>query len=62
LAVLAIAAGIATQFMPDGWIEVAKKAFGERRLAVQGGILGVVLLGITTLGPAGVAPFIYYRF
>jgi D-alanyl-lipoteichoic acid acyltransferase DltB (MBOAT superfamily) len=62
LAVLAVAVGIATQFMPDGWIELAKKSFGERRLAVQGGILGVILLGITTLGPAGVAPFIYYRF
>jgi D-alanyl-lipoteichoic acid acyltransferase DltB (MBOAT superfamily) len=62
LAALAIAVGIATQFMPDGWIEVAKRAYGERRLAVQGGILGLILLGITTLGPAGVAPFIYYRF
>jgi hypothetical protein len=29
---------------------------------VQGAILGAVLLGITTLGPQGVAPFIYYRF
>jgi hypothetical protein len=62
LAALAIAVGIATQFMPDGWIELAKRAYGERRLAVQGGILGLILLGITTLGPAGVAPFIYYRF
>ncbi len=62
LAVLAIAAGIATQFMPNGWIELAKRTFAERRLGVQGGILGVILLAITTLGPAGVAPFIYYRF
>jgi hypothetical protein len=29
---------------------------------VQGAILGVVLLVITTLGPQGVAPFIYYKF
>jgi hypothetical protein len=48
--------------MPNGWIELAKRTFAERRLGVQGGILGVILLAITTLGPAGVAPFIYYRF
>ena len=36
--------------------------FADRRPVVQGGILGLVLLAITTLGPQGVAPFIYYRF
>jgi hypothetical protein len=25
-------------------------------------VLGFALLGITTFGPVGVAPFIYYRF
>ena len=39
-----------------------KGAFADRRPVVQGGILGLVLLAITTLGPQGVAPFIYYRF
>jgi hypothetical protein len=62
LAVLAVAIGIATQFMPDGWVDRIRRAFADRRLAVQGAILGVVLLAITTLGPQGVAPFIYYRF
>jgi D-alanyl-lipoteichoic acid acyltransferase DltB (MBOAT superfamily) len=62
LAVMAIAIGIATQFTPDGWVDSIRRAFAERRPAVQGGILGMVLLAITTLGPQGVAPFIYYRF
>ena len=29
---------------------------------LQVGVLGLALLGVTTLGPVGVAPFIYYRF
>ena len=62
LAVLAIAVGIASQYVPDDWIDRVKVTFAARRPLVQGGILGLVLLGITTLGPAGVAPFIYYRF
>ena len=62
LAVLAIAVGIATQHLPDGWIDRVKLLFGARRPVEQGAILGLVLLLITTLGPLGVAPFIYYRF
>ena len=62
LAVLAIAAGIASQYLPDDWLNRGLKVFADRRPVVQGGILGLVLLAITTLGPQGVAPFIYYRF
>lgn len=62
LALLAIAAGIASQYLPDDWLERVKGVFADRRPAVQGGILGLVLLAVTTLGPPGVAPFIYYRF
>ena len=62
LAVLAIAAGIASQYLPDRWLESVLQVFAARRPAIQGGILGLVLLGITTFGPAGVAPFIYFRF
>ncbi len=62
LAALAIASGIASQYLPDNWLAVVQKGFAERRPLVQGGILGLILLTITTLGPAGVAPFIYYRF
>jgi hypothetical protein len=62
LAALAIAAGIASQYLRDDWLAVVQRAFADRRPVVQGGILGLVLLVITTLGPQGVAPFIYYRF
>jgi alginate O-acetyltransferase complex protein AlgI len=62
LALLAIAAGIGSQYLPDNWLERVRELFADRRPVVQGGILGLVLLGITTLGPQGVAPFIYYRF
>ncbi len=62
LAVAAIAAGIASQYLPDGWLQRVKDQFAARRPVLQGGILGLVLLAITTLGPQGVAPFIYYRF
>ena len=62
LAVVAIAAGIGTQYLPDNWLNRVKGAFAERRPLVQGGILGLALLTISTLGPQGVAPFIYFRF
>ena len=62
LAALAIAAGIASQYLPDDWLSRGSAFFADRRPVVQGGILGLVLLAITTLGPQGVAPFIYYRF
>jgi hypothetical protein len=62
LAALAILAGIASQYLPDRWLSVVLRGFADRRPVVQGGILGLVLLAITTLGPQGVAPFIYYRF
>ncbi len=62
LALLAIAAGIGSQYLPDKWLDRVKGVFADRRPVLQGGILGLVLLAITTLGPQGVAPFIYYRF
>ncbi len=62
LAVLAIAVGIGTQYVPEGWFGRVKQVFAARRPVVQGGILGMVLVAITTFGPQGVAPFIYYRF
>jgi D-alanyl-lipoteichoic acid acyltransferase DltB (MBOAT superfamily) len=62
LAALAIAAGIVSQYLPDNWLNRGLAFFADRRPVLQGGILGLVLLAITTLGPAGVAPFIYFRF
>jgi D-alanyl-lipoteichoic acid acyltransferase DltB (MBOAT superfamily) len=62
LVVLAIAFGIAVQYVPAGLAERVEGRFVRLRVGAQGAILGVVLLAITTLGPQGVAPFIYYRF
>ena len=47
---------------PRGALERIQRFFSDQRAFVQAGILGLVLLGVTTLGPTGVAPFIYYRF
>ncbi len=62
LAVLAIAVGIGAQYVPGDALERVQQVFAIRRPVVQGVMLGVVLVAITTFGPAGVAPFIYYRF
>ena len=62
LLVVTVAGTVAVQYVTPGSIARAQASFGRQRLAVQGAILGVALLVITTLGPQGVAPFIYYRF
>jgi D-alanyl-lipoteichoic acid acyltransferase DltB (MBOAT superfamily) len=62
LVVLTVVGTIALQYLPRDLIGQTQAVFARQRLGVQGAILGVVLLGITTLGPQGVAPFIYYRF
>ncbi|HLX89560.1 MAG TPA: MBOAT family O-acyltransferase [Acidimicrobiales bacterium] len=62
LLVLTLAGTIAAQFLRATTVAQVQRAFGRQRLAVQGAILGGALLVITTLGPQGVAPFIYYRF
>jgi hypothetical protein len=36
--------------------------FSRQRGVIQVGLLGFGLLAVTTFGPVGVAPFIYYRF
>ncbi len=60
--VLAIVFGIATQYVPADVVVRVQAAFARQRLVFQGVILGVALLGITTMSPPGVQPFIYYRF
>jgi D-alanyl-lipoteichoic acid acyltransferase DltB (MBOAT superfamily) len=62
LVVVTIAGALAVQYLPTGVVGRAQLGFARQRWVVQGAILGAVLLGITMLGPQGVAPFIYYRF
>ena len=62
LLVLTLAGTIAVQYVTPDVVQRGLAVFSRQRVAVQGAILGIALLVITTLGPQGVAPFIYYRF
>ncbi len=60
--VVAIAVGIGIQYLPKGVALRAQEVFSRLNWLLQGATLAVILLVITTLGPPGVAPFIYFRF
>jgi D-alanyl-lipoteichoic acid acyltransferase DltB (MBOAT superfamily) len=62
LVVITVVGAVALQYLPRGIGDRAQRELARQPWAVQGAILGVVLLLITTLGPQGVAPFIYYKF
>ena len=62
LLLITVCGALALQYLPADAAQRAQRAFVRQGWAVQGAILGVALLVITTLGPQGVAPFIYYRF
>jgi alginate O-acetyltransferase complex protein AlgI len=62
LVVGAIALGIGTQYVPKHVPARVMDWFSGLRPAAQGATLAAVLFAITTLGPQGVAPFIYFRF
>jgi alginate O-acetyltransferase complex protein AlgI len=59
---LAIAAGMVEQYIPRDAIAKAISAFSRLTPVGQGVLLGVVLLITNSMGPRGVAPFIYFRF
>ncbi|MGH9298141.1 MAG: MBOAT family O-acyltransferase [Acidimicrobiales bacterium] len=60
--VLAIVVGIGTQYLPKGLASRAQETFAHLGVVLQGAVLAGILLVITTLGPIGVAPFIYFKF
>ena len=62
LVVVTVVGTVALQYLPRGLAGRAQGEFARQPWVVQGAILGVVLLGISTLGPQGVAPFIYFKF
>jgi D-alanyl-lipoteichoic acid acyltransferase DltB (MBOAT superfamily) len=62
LLVLVVAGVLLSQFVPPISVSRLQAGFSRLHAAWQVGILGVALLGVTTFGPVGVAPFIYYRF
>jgi hypothetical protein len=62
LLVLVVLGTVASQLVPAAGVDRLQSLFSRQRSAVQVGVLSLALLGITTFGPVGVAPFIYYRF
>jgi alginate O-acetyltransferase complex protein AlgI len=60
--VAVVALALASQYVPKDAAKKVQASFSHLRPAAQGLLLGGVLLVITSLGPQGVAPFIYYRF
>jgi D-alanyl-lipoteichoic acid acyltransferase DltB (MBOAT superfamily) len=60
--ILAIAAGIGEQYIPRDAIGRMMSRFSRFAPVAQGLILGVAFLAINSMGPRGVAPFIYFRF
>jgi alginate O-acetyltransferase complex protein AlgI len=62
LVIGAIVVSIASQYVPADVVARAQRRFSELTPLAQGIDLAGALFVITTLGPAGVAPFIYYRF
>ena len=62
LVVITVVGAVALQYLPRALGGRVQREFAGQPWVVQGAILGVILLVITTLGPQGVAPFIYYRF
>jgi alginate O-acetyltransferase complex protein AlgI len=59
---LAIAVGIGAQYVPGEAFGRLMAAFSRRSPVLQGAFLALALTVIGALGPAGVAPFIYFRF
>jgi D-alanyl-lipoteichoic acid acyltransferase DltB (MBOAT superfamily) len=62
LVVGAVALGIGMQYVPRGTGEKVRVALSRMGPIAQGTALGLTLFAITTLGPQGVAPFIYFQF
>jgi len=59
---LAIAIGIGGQYVPHGFMTRVMASFSRLSPVTMGLCLGFALLLIDTLGPSGVAPFIYFQF
>lgn len=60
--VVVLALVLASQLVPDDWSTRLRGAFVRSRPVLQAGALGLVLLIVDSLGPAGVPSFIYFGF
>ncbi|MGO9340901.1 MAG: MBOAT family O-acyltransferase [Acidimicrobiales bacterium] len=62
LVVITIVGSIASQYVSQDMVRDLQAGFSRLTPVAQGAILGAILLGITTLAPEGIQPFIYFRF
>ena len=60
--VLAILVGVGVQYVRPGVLRGLLGGFGRLPAVAQAACVAVALVLINTLGPTGVAPFIYFRF
>ena len=60
--VLAIVVGIAGQYIRPSALGALLRGFQRLPVLAQAATVAVVLMVVNTLGPEGVAPFIYFRF
>jgi alginate O-acetyltransferase complex protein AlgI len=59
---LAIIVGIGTQYLPARIPQAIMAWFSRRQVVVQVVVLALALMVSRTMGPQGVAPFIYFQF
>jgi len=62
LVLLAIGVGVGAQYLPSAPAEALKDLAARVRPVPLGIAVAFVLFVITSLGPQGVAPFIYFQF
>jgi hypothetical protein len=60
--ILAIAVGIGCQYVPTGVGQRLMADFSRWHPVAQGATLALALVVINSMGPQGVAPFIYFQF
>jgi alginate O-acetyltransferase complex protein AlgI len=60
--VLAIVVGIASQYIRPGALGAVLRSFQRLPVLAQAATVAACLMVVNTLGPEGVAPFIYFRF
>jgi alginate O-acetyltransferase complex protein AlgI len=62
LVVATVVGALAAQFVPSQWAAGLQAKFSRMSIWIQSGSVAAALIVIDLLGPAGVAPFIYFRF
>lgn len=57
-----VALSLASHAIPDAWLDRVHDAFDRLHPVAQGALVATALSLLSTLGPPGVAPFIYFQF